>query len=83
MCAGLDFIRLLHAWITNGMEPLTRAKVGGGGGAGGGGTGISDSYAFNNLADKSVKTKQKEIKYGHVLDFLVMLCSTCPTFLPK
>lgn len=37
------FIRLLHAWIMKGQEPLTTANVGGGGGAGGGGTGISDS----------------------------------------
>lgn len=39
---------------------LTRANVGGGGGAGGGGTGISDSFAFNSLADESVKTQRNK-----------------------
>lgn len=65
-------------------EPLTRASVGGGGGAGGGATGILDSYAFNSLADKSVKTKPKETKHGHVLDFLVICRPTLPNpFSPK
>ena len=78
---GSTSFGLLHACMMDGEEPLTRAKVGGGGGAGGGGTGISDSYPFNSL-DKSVKTKQKETKHGHLLDFLVILCPSLPSPVP-
>lgn len=48
-----------------GFSVLASANVGGGGGAGGGGTGILGSYAFNSLADKSLKGTAGSHGQGH------------------